>query len=467
MLDLLLINPPYFTPDELAARRERFGGWIAGGNMYIHPFEPPLGLAALAAHLKGKGFRVEVLDLVGLGIPEEKLPEILRDKSPARVGIGAMTPLFPAARRLARIVKQARPGTVVIVGGAHPTVSPETCLAEENIDFIVRGEGEEVLAALLAGAAPEGIPGLLYKSPLPRGEGMKGRVKEQIVTPTLYLPPQGGGAINDLDALPLPDYDSFPVEKYVRYNESLRGLRGISMLVSRGCPYQCSFCAVHLTMGRKFRIQSPARVVREMAGLQEKYSLEGIWFKDSILNLDPAWAGEFTAEIKKRGLKIKWQYNTRVDRIDEAEILAEKAAGLVQVDFGIESGSPRSLATLRKGIDLEKIKSAVRLAQKHVRVSGFFMIGIPGETREDIEMTFNLAQSLKLDKVCVSLYCPLPGSALYDDLKKREEYAGPLADLEKIHFTENPFSFCAVPAEKLRELYGEINEFFSQKGDRS
>ncbi len=445
MLDLLLINPPYFTPDELAARRERFGGWIAGGNMYIHPFEPPLGLAALAAYLKGKGFRVEVLDLVGLGIPEEKLPEILRDKSPARVGIGAMTPLFPAARRLARIVKQARPGTVVIVGGAHPTVSPETCLAEENIDFIVRGEGEEVLAALLAGTEPDGIPGLGWKS-------------------------QGAGKINnpaplaaDPDALPLPDYDAFPVEKYVRYNESLRGLRGISMLVSRGCPYQCSFCAVHLTMGRKFRIQSPARVVREMAGLQEKYSLEGIWFKDSILNLDPAWAGEFTAEIKKRGLKIKWQYNTRVDRIDEAEIRAEKAAGLVQVDFGIESGSPRSLATLRKGIDLEKIKSAVRLAQKHVRVSGFFMIGIPGETREDIEMTFHLAKSLKLDKVCVSLYCPLPGSALYDDLKKREEYAGPLADLEKIHFTENPFSFCAVPAEKLREVYAEINEYFSKK----
>jgi len=444
MLDLLLINPPYFTPGELAARRERFGGWIAGGNMYIHPFEPPLGLAALAADLKAKGFRVEVLDLVGLGLPEEKLPEILREKSPARVGIGAMTPLFPAARRLARIVKQARPETAVIAGGAHPTVSPETCLADENIDFIVRGEGETALAALLAGADPDGIPGLGFKK--------NGRA---IISECAPL-----GA--DPDELPLPDYDAFPVEKYVQYNESLRGLRGISMLVSRGCPYQCSFCAVHLTMGRKFRIKSPARVVREMAGLREKYSLEGIWFKDSILNLDPAWAGEFAAEIRRQGLKIKWQYNTRVDRIDEAEIRAEKAAGLVQVDFGIESGSPRSLATLRKGIDLEKIKSAVRLAQKHVKVSGFFMIGIPGETREDIEMTFSLARNLKLDKVCVSLYCPLPGSALYDDLKKREEYAEPLADLEKIHFTENPFSFCAVPAEKLRELYGEINEYFSK-----
>jgi len=462
-MDLLLINPPYFTPGELAARRERFGGWIAGGNMYIHPFEPPLGLAALAADLKGKGFRVEVLDLVGLGIPEEKLPEILREKSPARVGIGAMTPLFPAARRLARIAKQTLPGTPVIAGGAHPTVSPETCLADENIDYIVRGEGEASLAALLAGINPGEIPGLVCKSPLPRGEGTKGRGKEQIVTPTLSLPPQRGGESNCLDALPLPDYDAFPVEKYVKYNESLRGLRGISMLVSRGCPYQCSFCAVHLTMGRRFRIKSPERVVREMAGLQEKYSLEGIWFKDSILNLDPAWAGGFAAEILKLGLKIKWQYNTRVDRIDEAEIRAAKAAGLVQVDFGIESGSPRSLATLRKGIDLEKIKSAVRLARKHVRVSGFFMIGIPGETREDIELTFALAKSLKLDKVCVSLYCPLPGSALYDGLKKREEYGGPLADLEKIHFTENPFSFCAVPAEKLRELYGEINDYFARR----
>jgi radical SAM superfamily enzyme YgiQ (UPF0313 family) len=204
-MDLLLINPPYFTPGELAARRERFGGWIAGGNMYIHPFEPPLGLAALAADLKAKGFRVEVLDLVGLGIPEEKLPEILREKSPARVGIGAMTPLFPAARRLARIVKQTRPETAVIAGGAHPTVSPETCLADENIDFIVRGEGETALAALLAGADPDGIPGLLskssrehiLKSPLPRGEGMKGRVAKIIITkhPHPNPPPSMGRRI--------------------------------------------------------------------------------------------------------------------------------------------------------------------------------------------------------------------------------------------------------------------------------
>jgi radical SAM superfamily enzyme YgiQ (UPF0313 family) len=149
MLDLLLINPPYFSPDELAVRRERFGGWIAGGNMYIHPFEPPLGLAALSAYLNGRGFRVAVLDLVGLEIPEDKLPEILREKSPARVGIGAMTPLFPAARRLARVVKQTLPKTAIIVGGVHPTVSPETCLADENVDFVVRGEGEAALSALL------------------------------------------------------------------------------------------------------------------------------------------------------------------------------------------------------------------------------------------------------------------------------------------------------------------------------
>jgi radical SAM superfamily enzyme YgiQ (UPF0313 family) len=445
-MDVLLINPPYFSPHEMSVRKNKYLHWIKGGNMYIHPFEPPLGLGSLYAYLKKKEFNVELIDMVGLMMEADGLKKILQQKQPAFVGITTMTPTLPAAKRIAKIVKQAIPKTKVILGGVHATVSPESCLEDENIDFIVRGEGEKALESVLSERFKKGlkdIPGVYRRNSSLRGKCM-------------------APLIDDLDLLPSLEYSSFPVERYVQYNMKLRGLRGISMLVSRGCPYSCSFCAVHQTMGRRFRIKSPGKVVDEMEHLKEEYQLEGVWFKDSIFNLDKQWIHSFCSKIKKRGLKISWQYNTRVDLVNEAELAIGKQAGLMQIDLGIESGSPKSLKTLAKGIDIEKIKRAVRIAKKHVRVSGFFMIGIPGETLEDIEMTFDLAKKLHLDKYTWSLFSPLPGSALYDKLKNQCAYAKKIKKLEAVHFTENPYSFCNVPADKLRKAYRQINEYFSR-----
>ena len=122
--------------------------------------------------------------------------------------------------------------------------------------------------------------------------------------------------LKDLNIYPAPDYDSFPVHKYVKYNESLRSLKAISMIVSRGCPYPCSFCAVNKTMGRSFRIRNPKKVVEEMSILQKKYGIEGIWFKDSIFNLNKKWIDDFCNEIRRRDLNMKWQINTRIDNIE-------------------------------------------------------------------------------------------------------------------------------------------------------
>lgn len=445
-MDIMLINPPYFSPDEMSSRIKEYDHWIKGGNMYIYPFEPPLGLGSLCAYLKEKKFDVELVDMVGLMMEEEGLEKLLLQKQPSVVGITTMTPTLPSAQRMAKLVKQVLPETKVVLGGVHATVSPESCLKDENIDFIVRGEGEKPLEAILSGKFNnrlQDIPGLCYRN---------SSLRIQNAAPL----------IEDLNFLPLADYASLPIEKYIQYNKNLRGLRGISMLVSRGCPYFCSFCAVHQTMGRKFRIKSPEKVVSEMRYLKEKYSLEGIWFKDSILNLDKKWFFAFCSEIKKEGLKISWQYNTRVDLVNEDELIAGKEVGLVQLDLGIESGSPGSLKNLTKGIGVDEIQKAVQIAKKYIKVAGFFMVGIPGETLEDIEMTFSLAKKLDLDKYTWSLFSPLPGSALYNDLKNQPAFTGKIKELETIHFTENPYSFCNVPDNKLRETYRQINEYFSR-----
>lgn len=430
----------------MSLRREEYAHWIEEGNMYIHPFEPPLGIGALSAYLKEKGFGVESVDMVGLMMQERALESLLRQKKPSAVGITAMTPTLPFAKRIAGLVKQVLPSAKVILGGVHATVSPESCFEDENIDFVLRGEGELSIEALLSrGLHNElvDIPGLCR-----RNGGISSR---GIATPVV-----------DLDCLPVADYDSFPIERYIAYNESLRGIRGISMLISRGCPYPCSFCAVHQTMGKKFRIKAPEKVVDEMRRLTEKYLLEGIWFKDSIFNQCKEWFFAFCSELKRRRMGLSWQCNTRVDLANEAELAAGKEAGLVQIDLGIESGSPKSLKTLAKGIDVDQVERAVQRAKKYVKVAGFFMIGIPGETREDIEMTFDFAKKLNLDKYTWSLFSPLPGSMLYEDLREHPLFTKQIKDFEAIHFTENPYSFCEVPPEELREIYRQINEHFSQ-----
>ena len=232
------------------------------------------------------------------------------------------------------------------------------------------------------------------------------------------------------------------------------------MIVSRGCPFQCTFCAVHQTMGRKWRIKSPERVVAEIITLKERHDLEGIWFKDSIFNLDREWVKEFCRIMIERKVEITWQALTRVDLIDEEELRLMKKAGLTQLDLGIETGSPKSLLRLKKGITVGGITEKVRLAKKYVKVFGFFMIGIPGENEADVEQTFQLAKRLDLDRWTWSIYSPLPGSVLYDDLIAEGKIEPYQLEYHQVHFTESYAGTCDIQPARLKDLYREINEYF-------
>jgi radical SAM superfamily enzyme YgiQ (UPF0313 family) len=271
--------------------------------------------------------------------------------------------------------------------------------------------------------------------------------------------------IVDLNSLPMADYEAFPIERYIEHNRHLRSVRGISMIISRGCPFPCTFCAVHETMGRKWRIKSPERVVDELLLLKKNHQLEGVWFKDSIFNLDREWVREFCRLMIERDAGIEWQALTRIDLIDEDELIMMKRAGLTQLDLGIETGSPRSLLRLKKGITVERIRQQVRLAKRHVKAFGFFMIGIPGEDESDVQQTFELAKALELDRWTWSIFSPLPGSALYDELIAEGRIEPYRLDFHQVHFTEAYPGICQVQPERLKELYREINDYFYTKAD--
>jgi anaerobic magnesium-protoporphyrin IX monomethyl ester cyclase len=211
--------------------------------------------------------------------------------------------------------------------------------------------------------------------------------------------------------------------------------------------------------------------VAELVALRDRHGIEGVWFKDSIFNLDKEWIRDFCRLMIEADTGIQWQALTRIDLIDEEQIVLMKSAGLTQLDLGIETGSPKSLIRLKKGITVEKIKRQVAIAKRHVKVFGFFMIGIPGEEEIDVQQTFELAKSLDLDRWTWSIYSPLPGSALYHELIAEGRIEPYRLDFNQVHFTEAYQGVCDIPPQRLKELYKEINDYFyrraSQKGSEA
>ncbi|MCU0822421.1 MAG: B12-binding domain-containing radical SAM protein [Spirochaetes bacterium] len=445
---IILINPSYFTPDEAALQWEKYKENVRGGNMYYYPFEPPMGLASLYSSLKKNGHEVKIIDMQGDRLSDAELRKKLSAESPQIIGITAMTPMINTALRIAVLAKFVHPSIPVIMGGVHPTVSPVSVLSNDCVDFVVRGEGEFVLEKFFRQGIdnPENIQGLCWKQ----------KDGNPVIT-------EKAAIIDDIDSLPYPDYSSFPVENYIDYTRNLRGIRGITMMVTRGCPYRCSFCAVKETMGTRWRRLDPANAAKWMMEICGRYNLEGIWFKDSTFNLNRGWTRSFAEALITNKNRYQFQINTRVDLIREDEIILMKKAGLVQVDLGIESGSPKILKILRKEISIKEIYSSVDLLRKHgIKVSGFFMIGVPGETEADIAETLKLARNLNLDRGSVSIFTPLPGSELYDILAGEGRIDVRPESFEYHHFTEARESYCEVPIERLRQLHDEIDGYFAK-----
>ncbi|MBU1864494.1 MAG: B12-binding domain-containing radical SAM protein [Candidatus Omnitrophica bacterium] len=406
-------------------------------------------MASLSANLKHDGHTVRLIDLQAETLSQKALGTILSKESPDIVGITAMTPTLGMAFDIAQLSKSLLPKVPVVFGGVHPTVSPESVFEHTSVDFIVRGEGEEVLRLLFKQGIdnPENIPGVCWR----QDDG------------TCVIA-EKAPLIKDITKLVPPDYTSFPVERYVEYIRDLRGIRGISMIVTRGCPYQCSFCTVKETMGTLWRRLDPTYAVELMLKLCTDFDLEGIWFKDSIFNFSFDWTKTFAQALIAQKNPYQFQINTRVDLVRQEELSLLKEAGLRQVDLGIESGSSKSLQKLKKNITRDQIVVSVKLLKRAgIQISGFFMIGIPGETEEDVAETISLVKELDLDRASVSIYTPLPGSELYNQLFLEGRITNDPNAFVYHHFTEAQESFCDIPIERLKNIYEGMNRLFCNK----
>lgn len=408
---------------------------------------PPIGIISLGSFLRYKSIAVAAVDLC-IDTKIDIISEIARIQ-PDIVGISSMTCDFPSALNMANQIKQHF-NIPIVLGGSHPTIFPREVLYNFPIDFVIIGEGEyafyELIDALREGKEVGRIASLGYKQ--------SGSVFINHRSPPI-----------DMNTLPFPDYTLLDNEKYITFGEKYLGFRHIVMIVSRGCPGRCTFCAQHLTWGRQFRAFTPDRLVSEIKLLMNKYNVEGIWFKDSTLTTSRRWITEFCEQVKRQKLDFKWSCFTRVDQIDKEVIKNMKKAGLVKLWIGAESGSNRILQLLKKDITVDITRQAFQICKEEsMDTAAFFMFGLPTETVEEMELTFDLACELDARPLHLAIYHPLPGTELYEKYNGAEviKHASP----REMAFDRACMSTGPVSKELVQEIYDSVCNYFIKNGPK-
>ena len=360
---------------------------------------PPLGLAYIASTLEKNNHQVKIIDCDAQDDYEQKINQNLSEFKPQIVGFYAMTWNFRIARELALKIKQLTPNIITIIGGPNITTMSEDSLKAGGFDFGVIGEGEETIIELvdkLSGKKNigfENILGLAYKK--------DGQV---LANPCRSL-------IQSIDTIPFPARHLLPMDKY--FDVSTKERHFTTIVATRGCPFNCTFCDRKNRMGRNWRFRSPQNIAQEIIEVIDHYSIREFMFFDDNLIVDKDWAYKLFAELKK--LNIIWECRERVDILDEKILLAMKEAGCYRIRFGFESGDNEVLKTLKKGITIEQSLQTAKLCQKvGIEMIGYFIIGAPKETPETIEKTIDLSLKINPSLALFSKMILIPGSEIFE-----------------------------------------------------
>jgi radical SAM superfamily enzyme YgiQ (UPF0313 family) len=371
-------------------------------NRYIQ--NVPLNYIHLAAYLREHGHTPAIMDMV-VEDDVARLDAYIRDHDVQVVGIGCMTCELPDALGEARRLKANHPALKIVFGGAHPSADPEECLASGVVDYVIAGEGEIPLTALLdafeAGREPNAIAGVWsFKDGRICGNGAA-------VTP-------------DIETLPMPAYDLLDLEQYFQLESPWhfpKSRRAVQYISSRGCPYHCSYC--HTIHGKKYRGISAARVVDQIETLVVNHGVRELMVVDDIFNFDLDRAKAICRGIVERKLNLHLQFpnGVRGDRFDEELVALMKQAGTHYMAIAIETTSERYQTMIRKHLKLDRALQTIRWGRKYgIEVCGFFMIGFPGESLDEIRQTLDFAVNAPLDTIFISLVSPFKGTVLRTDM---------------------------------------------------
>lgn len=413
---IYLINPPRIHP-------------VSWGKPSV---SQPLEIAYAASVLE-KYHEVKILDAptegwkniekidekrYRVGLKKEQIAHKIKTLSPDIVGINIpFSGWSITAFEVASITKEVDSAILTVLDGVHPSAKPEECLLNPNVDFVIIGEAEntwvELSNELERGKSHNNlkkIKGIGFKN-----DGIK-------ITPPRPL-------IMDLDSLPFPARHLLPMNTYFEAVKETP-LRGeiskpwTTIVTSRGCPHSCIFCSAHLTRGRIWRGRSPENVVKEIEHLVNVYGIKQIDFHDDNLTLDQKRMEKICDLIIEKGLDFEWYTpnGVRADTLNENLLIKMKKAGCRRLYVAPESGVQQVVdKIIKKKLNLKAVENAVISSRKiGIKVACFFIIGIPGETKKDIETTIKFAYKLKklgADKFYFSFAMPLYGTELYEIAK--------------------------------------------------
>lgn len=385
----------------------------AKGSTSLALTVPPLGLAYLAAVLEENNHQVQIIDANLSGIGYESIADYFAFK-PDIVGLGVNLLTFKEALRCAKHIKSIHPDVPILFGGSHASAQAGYILEQnEVIDAIIMGEGEQTLLEI-ADLIPkknlfEGINGVIYR--------YEGEVIHNEHRPL----------IKNLDDLPYPAYNLLPSLK--AYKTRSRAEPVGYIFTSRGCPSACTFC--YRTFGASWRQHSPKRVVDEISYLIKEQGIKQIDILDDNFTFRSDRASEILDLIIERDfkLKINLQGGIRVDRVDAPLLRKMKKAGVFKIGFGVESGDEGILREIKKGIKLDRAVDLVKEARYlGIVTHAFYIVGFPKDTEETIKRTIDFAIKLNSHFASFSIYTPLPGTQLFDQIAEGNKFSGDIRD---------------------------------------
>jgi anaerobic magnesium-protoporphyrin IX monomethyl ester cyclase len=381
----------------------------------------PLGLCYLAAVARNAGYEPEIFDPhldVYDAYRDTRDPDLIKERIRDRLSqggydlIGVSSQFIYAYKWghfLCEAAKEINPSIPVVIGGGHPSVILEETMKDENIDYLVVGEAEvsflQLLDALNEGPEPDfsKVGGLIYRS--------EGKITHN----------RRNDYIWELDEIPFPAYDIIDVNKYMdTYAEgSSERQKTLTMISSRGCPFDCTFCNVYQSWGKKFRKRSTENIMAEIDYLIDQFQVEEICFVDDNMTIDKKRTLEICDGLKSRD--VAWRVVNVASFVTNETMLTQmKESGCTKISISVESGSPQVIEDMKKPVDLDWSEDVVNICRRvGLPVTVAFITGMPYETKDDMMKTFEWAGRVRPDWCTFSILVPYPGTEIYEySLKK-------------------------------------------------